>query len=94
MARSLATVPSAAVVGIEACMLEVEVHLTPADGALNGAQRIVLGLPDASVRESRNRVRSAMQNAGYAFPWDKNITVNLAPADLRKEGPAYDLSAN
>ncbi|MBE6829349.1 MAG: ATP-binding protein, partial [Ruminococcaceae bacterium] len=50
----------------------------------------VVGLPDASVRESRDRVRSAMKNCGFQFPVHK-ITVNLGPADKRKEGPIYDL---
>ncbi len=50
----------------------------------------IVGLPDAAVNESRERVRSALRNSGLIFPL-KRITVNLAPADLRKEGPAYDL---
>jgi len=51
----------------------------------------LVGLPDAAVRESRDRVHSAIKNSGFNFPANKRITVNLAPADLRKEGPAYDL---
>ncbi len=50
----------------------------------------IVGLPDAAVRESRERIRSAMQNSGYEFP-DNRITINLSPAERRKEGPAYDL---
>ena len=53
-------------------------------------QMIVVGLPDPSVKESRERVRSAIKNSGFAFPYDK-ITINLAPADIKKEGPAFDL---
>ena len=50
----------------------------------------IVGLPDASVKESRERVRAALKNSGFAFPHGR-ITVNLAPADLKQEGPAYDL---
>ena len=50
----------------------------------------IVGLPDAAVQEAKERVRAAVRNSGYSFP-TKRITVNLAPADLRKEGPAYDL---
>ncbi len=52
----------------------------------------IVGLPDASVQESRERVRAAIRNSNLTYPFNKRITVNLAPADLRKEGPAYDLS--
>lgn len=50
----------------------------------------IVGLPDASVKEARDRVRSAVKNCGFEFPL-RRITVNLAPADLKKEGPVYDL---
>ena len=50
----------------------------------------IVGLPDASVKEARDRVRSAVKNCGFDFPL-RRITVNLAPADLKKEGPVYDL---
>ncbi|MFQ5591037.1 MAG: YifB family Mg chelatase-like AAA ATPase [Phycisphaerae bacterium] len=77
---------SAAFSGIEAVRVEVEV-----DVARRGfAGATVVGLPDAAVKESIERVRSAMQNSGYAFPRYKTV-INLAPADLRKEGPAFDL---
>lgn len=57
----------------------------------NGLEKLtVVGLPDAAVRESGERVRSAIGNSGFFFPQNR-LTVNLAPADLRKEGPAYDL---
>lgn len=77
---------SATFSGIEAIRVEVEV-----DVARRGfASATVVGLPDAAVKESIERVRSAMQNSGYEFPRYK-VVINLAPADLRKEGPAFDL---
>jgi magnesium chelatase family protein len=81
----LAKVFSSAVLGIDACLLEVEVDLVP--GLPTFA---VVGLPDALVEESRERVKAAVQNSGLDFPV-RRITVNLAPADIRKEGSAYDL---
>src|SRR5262245_60142416 len=81
----LAKVFSSAVLGIDAYLVEVEVDLAP--GLPTFA---VVGLPDASVKESRERVKAAVQNSGLDFPI-RRITVNLAPADIRKEGPAYDL---
>src|SRR5436189_4897537 len=81
----LAKVQSCAVIGLEGALIEVEVDLS------NGlAAFTIVGLPDASVNKSRERVRSAIKNSGCLFPY-KRITANLAPADLRKEGPAYDL---
>src|SRR6266852_1085677 len=81
----LAKVQSCAVIGLEGALVEVEVDLS------NGlAAFTIVGLPDAAVNESRERVRSAIKNSGCLFPY-KRITVNLAPADLRKEGPSYDL---
>ncbi len=81
----LATVHSCAVIGLESALVEVEV-----DTANGLPSFIVVGLPDAAVQESRERVQAAIRNAGYYFP-QKRLTVNLAPAALRKEGPAYDL---
>jgi magnesium chelatase family protein len=76
---------SAALIGIEAHIVDVEVDFS------RGLPRFTLvGLPDSAVRESRDRVRTAMKNSGYPFP-QKKITVNLAPADLRKEGGRFDL---
>jgi len=69
----------------EAALVAVEVDVTPGLPAFT-----VVGLPDSTVRESRDRVKSAIRNAGYAFPMER-ITVSLAPADLRKEGAAFDL---
>ncbi len=71
--------------GIESYMAFVEVDFG------NGLPRIdVVGLPDAAVNESKNRVRSAIANSGFTFPQSR-VTVNLSPADIRKEGPVYDL---
>ena len=80
-----AHVLSAALVGIEAALVRVEVDVA---GGLPAFTTV--GLPDSAVRESRERVRSAIKNAGYTFPPER-ITVNLAPADLRKEGASFDL---
>ena len=82
----LAKVISCAIVGLEAEIVEVEVDVTR-----GGPFFTLVGLPDAAVRESRDRVFSAIRNSGLTFPTNKRLTVNLAPADLRKEGPAYDL---
>ncbi len=81
----LAKVLSAAVLGIEAYEVEVEVDLSPGLPAF-----MTVGLPDAAVKESRDRVAAAVKNTGFRFPL-KKITVNLAPADVRKEGSAFDL---
>lgn len=82
----LARLQSVAFHGIQAVPVEVEV-----DVAQRGfAPPIVVGLPDVAVKESIERVRSAMQNSGYEFPRNKTV-INLAPADLRKEGPIFDL---
>src|ERR1700693_1009521 len=78
---------SAAVYGIDAYVVEVEVDLNP---ARNDTYFTTVGLPDAAVKESRERVRAALRNCGYAFP-AQNITVNLAPADMKKEGSGFDL---
>jgi magnesium chelatase family protein len=81
----LAHVLSAALVGVEAALVRVEVDVAPGLPTFT-----TVGLPDSAVRESRERVRSAIRNAGFAFPQDR-ITVNLAPADIRKEGASFDL---
>jgi len=81
----LAKVKSAAVVGLEGAVVEVEVDLSPGLPSFT-----IVGLPDKAVQEARERVRSAIRNSYYKFP-NRRITVNLAPADLKKEGPAYDL---
>jgi magnesium chelatase family protein len=81
----LARVWSASIVGIDAVKVGVEVDVS---GGLPGI--VVVGLPDAAVQESRERVKAALKNAGFAFPMRK-IVINLTPADLRKEGPSFDL---
>ena len=80
-----ATVRSATVVGVEAVPIWIEVDI-----ARGLPQFTVVGLPDSGVRESRERVRSALRNAGYPFPLAR-ITVNLAPSHLRKAGSSFDL---
>ena len=81
----LAKVHAAAVVGLEGEIMEVEVDTTRGMPSFT-----IVGLPDTAVQESRERVQVAIKNAGLIFPRHR-VTVNLAPADLRKEGPAYDL---
>ena len=81
----LAQIESAVLVGIEARRILVEVDVAHGLPAFN-----IVGLPEGAVRESRERVRSAIKNSGYEFP-QRRITINLAPADLRKEGAGLDL---
>jgi hypothetical protein len=78
---------SASVLGVDAFEVETEVHA----GWGNTDRIAVVGLPDAAVRESRDRVTSAITNSALRWPGDKRITISLAPADLRKEGPSFDL---
>ncbi|MDM7998752.1 MAG: YifB family Mg chelatase-like AAA ATPase [Dehalococcoidia bacterium] len=82
---ALAKVNSAAVLGLEGQLVEVQVDIA---SGLPGTT--IVGLPDTGVQEAKERVRSALRNSGCFFPF-RRITVNLAPADVRKEGPAYDL---
>ena len=82
----LSKILSASIIGIDAYTVEVEVDITS-----RGLPHFsMVGLPDAAVKESRDRVRAALKNIGFHFPL-KQITVNLAPADLKKEGSAFDL---
>ena len=81
----LAKANTCAVVGLEGALVEVEVDIGHGLPAFN-----IVGLPDAAVNEAKERVRAAIKNSGAVFPM-RRITVNLAPADLRKAGPAYDL---
>lgn len=81
----LAQILSATTFGIDAFIIKVEAHL---EGAVPGF--ITVGLPDNAVRESKERVNAAIKNSGFTFPI-KRITINLAPADLRKEGSGFDL---
>lgn len=82
----LAKVISCAVVGLDGALVDVEVDISNGQPGFT-----IVGLPDTAVQESRERVRAAIKNSNLTYPWNKRITVNLAPADLRKEGPAYDL---
>ncbi len=81
----LAKVMTCAVVGLEGAIVEVEVDISPGLPSLT-----IVGLPDAAVQEAKERVRAAIRNSGCAFPM-RRIVVNLAPAALKKAGPAYDL---
>ncbi len=81
----LAQIDSSAVQGVDAYIVQVEVDISTQFPGF-----AIVGLPDKAVEESRERVRSAIRNTGYQFP-QRRITVNLAPADVRKEGPAFDL---
>lgn len=81
----LTKVTSAAILGLDAYQVEVEI-----DSQRGLPGQSIVGLPDASVRESRDRVRAAIENSGFEFPAGY-FTINLAPADTRKEGPLYDL---
>ena len=81
----LAKIISCSVLGIEGWLIQVEV-----DVAAGLPMFSTVGLPDSTVRESKDRVKAAIKNCGYQFPARK-ITVNLAPADIRKEGAGFDL---
>lgn len=82
----LAKVRSCAVVGLDGELVEVEVDIGSGNVYFG-----VVGLPDAAIQEAKERVRSAIKNSGFQFPL-RRVIVSLAPADLRKEGPAYDLA--
>jgi magnesium chelatase family protein len=81
----LAKILSSAVIGIDAYVVEVEVDIAKGLPSFS-----TVGLPEGAVRESKERVKAAITNSGYHFPSDR-ITVNLAPADIKKEGSAFDL---
>ncbi|MCH7737314.1 MAG: magnesium chelatase, partial [Chloroflexi bacterium] len=81
----LANAQTCAVIGLDGFIVQVEVDISPGLPVFN-----IVGLPDAAVQEAKERVRAALRNSGCEFPL-RRITVNLAPADLKKEGPAYDL---
>ncbi|HZV36530.1 MAG TPA: magnesium chelatase domain-containing protein, partial [Verrucomicrobiae bacterium] len=81
----LSRVLSAAVNGIEAYPVEVEVNAGWGETLI-----VLVGLPDTAVKESRDRVTTALTNSGYKFPMGRT-TINLAPADVKKEGPSFDL---
>jgi magnesium chelatase family protein len=81
---------SAAVFGIDAYAVDVEIDLTPRAGDNMTPVFTMVGLPDLAVRESRERIRAAINNSNYFFPIHR-VTVNLAPADIKKEGSSFDL---
>ena len=81
----LANIASVGVLGIEGYPVEVEVDISEGLPSFS-----IVGLPDLAIKESIDRVRSALKNSGFTFP-RKRITVNLAPCDIKKEGPAFDL---
>src|SRR3954467_9232129 len=83
---SLFKTQTAAVYGIDAHLIDVEVDLF----AGNPRDSVMVGMPDVAVRESRERIKSALINSGFGYP-SKRITINLAPANLRKEGAGFDL---
>jgi magnesium chelatase family protein len=83
----LATSLTAAIVGVDAHLVHVE-----ADTASGFPKFTMVGLPDSAVKESEGRIRAALRNCGYGFKWDRRITVNFAPASLRKVGSSYDLA--
>ena len=81
---------SAALFGIDAYVVDVEIDLTPRAGDNLAPVFTMVGLPDTAVRESRERIRAAINNCGFFFPIHR-VTVNLAPADIKKEGSSFDL---
>ena len=81
---------SAAVFGIDAFLVDVEIDLTPRAGDSLAPSFTMVGLPDAAVRESRERIRAAINNCAFFFPIHR-VTVNLAPADVKKAGSSFDL---
>ncbi len=81
----LAKTKSCAIIGMESNLTEIEVDISPGLFSIT-----IVGLPDAAVQESKERVKSAIKNSGAYFP-STRITINLAPADIKKEGPVYDL---
>ncbi len=82
----LAKIASCAIIGLEGAIVEVEIDTAPGLPTFT-----MVGLPDTAVQESRDRVRTAIKNSGCRFPGNR-VTINLAPADLRKEGPSFDLA--
>jgi len=81
----LAKVFSAAVWGVDAFAVEVEVN-----SAFGSVVTVIVGLPDTAVKESRDRVHTAINNSAFKYPYGRT-TINLAPADVKREGPSFDL---
>ena len=82
----LARCYSAAVTGVDASTVEIEVYSVKGTNSFT-----IVGLPDTAVKEAKDRVSTALKNSGYKSKDEFSVTVNLAPADVRKEGPIYDL---
>src|SRR5437660_1700751 len=87
MPMALFKTRSAAVYGIDAHLIDVEVDMFSQG---NPRDSVMVGMPDVAVRESRERIKSALINSGFGYP-NKRITINLAPANVRKEGAGFDL---
>ena len=83
---ALFRIRSAATYGIDAHLIDVEVDMYPS----SSRDFITVGMPDTAVRESRERIKSALINSGFGYP-SKSVTINLAPANVRKEGAGFDL---
>src|SRR3954449_4583026 len=83
---ALFRIRSAAVFGIDAHMIDVEIDMYPG----NNRDFITVGMPETGVRESRERIKSSLINSGFGYP-NKSVTINLAPANVRKEGAGFDL---
>jgi len=80
---------SASVYGIDTHAVEVEVDVDVGSSYMKDFNAV--GLPDNAVKESRERIKAALRNCGFEFPYGQGVTINLAPADLRKEGSGFDL---
>ena len=78
---------SAAVYGIDAHLIDVAVDMAQAG---SGRDIVTVGMPDTAIRESRERIKSALLNSGFGYP-SRSVTINLAPANVRKEGAGFDL---
>ncbi len=85
----LTKINSCAVIGLNPQLVEVEVDVSPQG---DPSKFFIVGLGDTAVQEAKERIRLAIKNSGFSYPWDKKKVINLAPADLKKEGPAYDLA--
>jgi magnesium chelatase family protein len=85
--QTLSQIDTACTLGLETYKIKVEVDVSRG----NLPRFTVVGLPDASVKESKERIRSAIRNSGFKLPWQRVILINLAPADIKKEGPGFDL---
>ncbi|MBT3413146.1 MAG: YifB family Mg chelatase-like AAA ATPase [Candidatus Jacksonbacteria bacterium] len=83
----LARVSSCALIGLDVIPVDIEVDVSPGQSNF-----IIVGLADAAIQEAKERLRAAMKNANLRFPWDKRVVINLAPADLKKEGTHFDLA--